>query len=260
MEISWMQDTEYYQVMKVAKEACTMDFCWWMSEQLSRGEFEKFARQAWAVWKEKLDIMHGNERLLHEVNITWSRAFLSEFQDARLADKTTPKKQPSAKTWQKPVNNALKLNVDACVNENLNRYSVGGVLRDNQGRLLMAFAKQIPKPTSVLMGELEVMKEGIKILYEKQLYDVQVTTYSLLTVQAITNFKEDIGYAGLRISEVIDLIKNPVFADFIHENRLPNNVAHNIALFSSYYHSSFVWMNSEFPSWLVNLVTIDLSQ
>ncbi|XP_073049019.1 uncharacterized protein [Primulina eburnea] len=170
-----------------------MDFCWWMIEQLTRGEFEKISIQTWAVWKEKLDILHGNDMLLNELNITWSRAFLSEFQDARLADRTTTKKQSLVKKWKKPEKTALKLNVDACVNENLNRYSVGGVLRGNQGRLLLAFGKQIPKPISVLVGELEAIKEGIKILYDKQFHDVQVTTDSLLAVQAVTNFNEDIG-------------------------------------------------------------------
>ncbi|XP_073298446.1 uncharacterized protein [Primulina huaijiensis] len=252
------KDTEYYQVMKVAKEACTMDFCWWMSEQLSRGEFEKFAIQTWAIWKEKLDIFHGNDRPLNELNITWSRAFLSEFQDDRLADRTTTKKHSSVKKWKKPEKTDLKLNVDACVNENLNRYSVSGVLRDNQGRLLLAFDKQIPKPILVLMGELEAIKEGINILYDKQFHDVQVTIDPFLAVQAVTNFKEDISYAGLRVSEIIDLIQEPIVSDFIHENRLANNVAHNIAHFSSYYHSSFVWMNGEFLSWLVPVYAKDV--
>ncbi|XP_073057086.1 uncharacterized protein [Primulina eburnea] len=185
--------------------------------------------------------------------------FLTEFQAAKSAARNPPQGRALTSKWKPPEANYLKLNVDACYNEHLNHYSVGGALRDNQGRLLLAFGKQISKPNSVLMGELEAIHEGIKLLYDKHFHDVQVTTDSLLAVQAVTTSQDDISYVGLRASVIKDLVQEPVVSNFFYENKLANHVAHSIALFSSCSHSSFVWKNGEFPLWLVNLVTLDLS-
>ncbi|XP_075480607.1 uncharacterized protein LOC142521262 [Primulina tabacum] len=220
----------------------------------------KFAILSWAVWKERLKILHGNDGLLNERVITWSNTFLTEFQAAKSTARSPPQGRALTSKWKPPEANDLKMNVDACFNEHLNRYSIGGALRDNQGRLLLAFGKQISKPISVLMGELEAVHAGIKLLYDKHIHDVQVTTDSLLAVQAVTTFKDDISYVGLRASVIKDLVQKPVVSSLTYENRLANNVAHIIALFSSCSHSSFVWKNGEFPLWLVNLITLDLSQ
>ncbi|XP_073132998.1 uncharacterized protein [Henckelia pumila] len=130
--------------------------------------------------------------------------------------------------WMPPSSCLLKLNVDAAVNEDMHLYSISGVVRDNQGRLLLAFGKQLNQPISLVHGELLAIGEGIKLLYDRGFSDIQVATDSLLAVQAVTSGQEDIGYIGL-------------FAAEIRERQQRH-------------------MNDEFPFWLVRLVIEDVDQ
>ncbi|XP_073138930.1 uncharacterized protein [Henckelia pumila] len=156
-----------------------------------------------------------------------------------------------------PAQNMLKLNVDASLNENLNQFSVGGVLQDHQGRLLSAFGKKINQPFSVVHGELLAIMEGIKLVYEKNFRNIQVASDTLLTVQAVTADQEDLGYPGACATKIKERLQDFIAFDIVHVRRSVNSVAHNIAVFSSSTHSSFVWMNDEFLLWLVGLVMLD---
>ncbi|XP_073304541.1 uncharacterized protein [Primulina huaijiensis] len=145
------------------------------------------------------------------------------------------------KTWKPPRSSTLKLNVDAIVDEDQNLYSVGGVVRDTQGQLLLAFGKQINQPISVA-------------------HDVQVASDSLLTVQAVITKQEYLSYIGFCTAEIIKNLKAPMVSDIIHERRSANKVAHHIAHFILSSPSSFVWVNGEFPFWLLKLVIDDYLQ
>lgn len=61
----------------------------------------------------------------------------------------------------------------------------------------MAFGKQINQPISVVHGGLLAIREGVELIHEKDFRDVEVVTYSLLAVQAVTNNYENLGYEGI---------------------------------------------------------------
>lgn len=96
----------------------------------------------------------------------------------------------------------FKANVDAAVIEDKHQYSIDGAVRDNQGRLLLVFGKQITQPISVVHGELLAIREGIILLYDRGFTDVQVATDFLLALQAVTTNQEDLGYTGLCAAEI----------------------------------------------------------
>lgn len=76
-------------------------------------------------------------------------------------------------------------------------YCVGGVLRNHDGNMLLAFGHNICKPLSVVHGELIAIREGLKIVSEKIFQNINVMTNSLLVVQEVTDSSEDLGYTGL---------------------------------------------------------------
>ncbi|XP_073016142.1 uncharacterized protein [Primulina eburnea] len=193
---------------------------------------------------------------------SWSTTLISDFRKARNKEKIAdiPLKGNQDKIWSLPRNCSFKLNVDAAVNVESHKFSIGGVVRDNQGRLMLAFGKQINQPLSVVHGELLAIREGIILLYDKGLSNVQVASDSLLTVQAVTTEQDDLGYIGLCALDIKERLKRPSISECIHVCRLSNNVAHNIARFACSSPSLFVWMNGEFPFWLVNLVMDDFNQ
>ncbi|XP_075489609.1 uncharacterized protein LOC142528443 [Primulina tabacum] len=166
-----------------------MEICIWLKYQMPEDEFEYLAIHTWAIWREKRKFLHGDNRKPMIENIPWSSAMLSEFQKVRMMETISCQSERGSqeKTWKPPRSSTPRLNVDAVVNEDQNQYSVGEVVRDTQGRLFLAFGKQINQPISVVHGELLAIREDIKLFYEKCFQNVQVASGSFLAVQAVTN-------------------------------------------------------------------------
>ncbi|XP_073049043.1 uncharacterized protein [Primulina eburnea] len=123
----------------------------------------------------------------------------------------------------------LKLNTDACVNKEADWYSIGGVLRDHQGRLLLAFGNRISQHISVVHGELLAVLEGVKLLYEKNFNNVLVETDFLLAVQAVAATQDDLNYVCLCATDIGERFRNLAISYFTHVYRSANVVAHHLA-------------------------------
>ncbi|XP_073057072.1 uncharacterized protein [Primulina eburnea] len=179
------------------------------------------------AWKEKQNFLHGDTSKPLPEQITWSSAFLISFQEASTLERITAGKveRRFETRWKPPEANCLKLNVDASFNTNLNKFSVGGVVRDNQGRLLLVFGKHINQPLSMVHGELLAIREGVNLLYEKNFRDVQVATDSLLAVQAVTANQENLGYEGLCAKDIRRRFQKPTVSDFSHVSRSANRIS-----------------------------------
>ncbi|XP_073153896.1 uncharacterized protein [Henckelia pumila] len=136
-----VEDNRVFGLLKAVKNSNTLDVCLWMKNHLSKREFEEFAMQTWACWKEKQKYIHGDRTKYIIDNISWGHAMLQKFRGAKNMGKfnAIETRNKSEAVWIAPDFDKLKLNVDASVNKNLNKATVGGVLRDYQGRLLMAF-------------------------------------------------------------------------------------------------------------------------
>ncbi|XP_073019474.1 uncharacterized protein [Primulina eburnea] len=232
-----------------------------MREKLSKPEFEKFAIQTWAIWKERQNLIHDDSRPRMAGDVSWSLSLLTEFQKAKAIDQHSVSGHSTRddRRWMAPDAGTFKLNVDACVNDISSQYSIAGVLRDCQGRLLLAFGKQISQPLSVAHGELLAIREGVKLVYEMNFRDFLVVSDSVLAVQAVNAVQDDLGYVGACASDIKILVQAPFISGIIYEPRLSNIVAHNLAKFSLSSPSSFVWLNGDFPHWLVEFVMNDLS-
>ncbi|XP_075486202.1 uncharacterized protein LOC142525796 [Primulina tabacum] len=196
----------------------------------------------WAVWREKQNFLHSDKKKPLAADVSWSTTLLSDFRNTRKKEKIAdiPLKGNQEKIWTPPRHCSFKLNVDAAVNMESHKFSIGGVVRDNQGRLLLAFGKQINQPLSVVHGELLTIREGILLLYDKGFSDVQVASDSLLAVQAVTTEQDDLGYIGICATDIKERLKRPAISECIHVCRSSNNVAHNIARFACSSPSLFV--------------------
>ncbi|XP_073137538.1 uncharacterized protein [Henckelia pumila] len=248
----WWNKTPFVCTMKMPYKASTMEFCFWMQSHLSKSEFEEFAIHSWAIWKKKMNFTHGDRAKPLIEQISWSSSFLSNFREAcaskSLSDVSN--RRGLEKVWKPSDLGCLKLNVDASVNTNSNKFSVGGVVHDNQGRLLLAFGKQINQPISVVHGELLAIQDGLNLLYEHNFINVHVVSNSLLSVQTVTAEQEHLGYEGICVKDIGQRLKQLVASKFYHVSRSANRVAHVIASFASFSPSPFIWLNGAFPSWI----------
>ncbi|XP_073153943.1 uncharacterized protein [Henckelia pumila] len=232
-----------------------------MKKVLSLKEFEDFAIRTWAVWKERMKLCHGNCKKLNIMDVEWSGLLLSEYQAARVSLMINKSDEcaTSSVRWSKPMINHLRLDVDAVFQEHTNNYSVGGVLRNHEGQVVLAFGLKITKPPSVVFGELITIKEGLGLVRDKGLEVQDVYSDSLLAVQAVVNPKENYSYIGAIAKEVKKLLNYRHSIKLRNCRRSANIIAHKLAVFAISSPFSFVWEAGMFFFWLVNLVIDDLN-
>ncbi|XP_075481264.1 uncharacterized protein LOC142521977 [Primulina tabacum] len=228
-----------------------------MKDKLSRMDFELFAINTYAMWRERLNLVHNQGTLGKRFNVNWSD---EEAQRLRLLNGKIDKAGNSPKTWTAPQINELRMNVDAAYNVNLNSFAVGGVVRNHEGQPLIAFGMKIRKPASIVYGELAAIDIGMKIANDHNLFINQITSDSLLTVQAVTHIDEDLSYVGTYAQYIRRSLSEHNGATLNHIRRTANAVADSLASFAISHPTSFIWKPGNFPYWFVKLVTKDISQ
>ncbi|XP_073294580.1 uncharacterized protein [Primulina huaijiensis] len=227
------KNTSFAQVLRGNSHTDTLELCLWLKDQFSKTEFEEVAIHTWAVWKEKQKYLHGDRKKSLADNVSWSYEILSDFKKARTKEKIedASNKSNPERLWNPPRLRTLKLNVDASVDEDRHHFSIGGALRDKQGRLFLVFGKQINQPISVVHGEFLAIREGIILLHDKGFTDVRVAIDSLLAVQAVTTIRDHISYTGQCAADIRERMSEFGISELIHVRSTTNNIAHDIARF-----------------------------
>ncbi|XP_073025263.1 uncharacterized protein [Primulina eburnea] len=260
MKSCW-KDTVFKTLLQRVKRYDIVDIFLWMKERLNQKEFEIFVIRTWGVWHERLQILHKDKRNLATGDTYWSIHLLNDYKEARTALSIEPTLSSyiNKRSWKKPDINQLRLETDATYNENSNSFSVGGVIRDHEGKIVLAFGHQIKKTTSVVYAELEAMREGLRKAKEFSLQIQEVTSGSLLALQTVTSPVEDLSYTGVIAHEVRRLLMDFCGITVNHVRRSANVVAHSIAFFVISCLVPFVWALGDLPVWLISLVTNDMN-
>lgn len=132
------------------------------------------------------------------------------------------------KGWIAPMVGWHKLNVDGSVRASENNGAAGGVLRDDQGVWKWGFVCRIPQPT-VLEAEVEALRMGLKIAWEKRIHKIEVETDSKEAWELITNGNCDDHPLKEKLDECRRLLNRPWDHKFRWVNRSGNLLADAIA-------------------------------
>ncbi|XP_073121176.1 uncharacterized protein [Henckelia pumila] len=217
--------------------------------------------RTWATWTERLGVIHGKESCSKKLSADWSIPILCEFKKASktLNSPLRMNAMSTKEKWMPPPVSQLRLDTDAAVKEDKNLAAIGGIVRNHEGQPLMAFARNINLPSSIVHAELLAIEEGLRISKEIGLKIDQVFFDSLMAVQVVTKPEEDFSYIGAvaaSVKKLLDLNRN---SRIMHNCGSANLVAHSLAHFSFSFLYPSLWVNGNFPFWLVNLVIQDLS-
>ncbi|XP_073061928.1 uncharacterized protein [Primulina eburnea] len=205
--------------------------------------------RAWATWMERLSLIHKKKECSSGISTDWSEILLHDIQHSRLA--LSPllgtRQCTSPGKWVAPPKDKLRLDVDTAYNEESNCYAIGGVVRNHEGQPVLAFGKKINKPQSIAYAELLVIENGLKISQMSNLLLHQVTSDSLLAVQAVTRLEENLSYIWSIATDIRILLDSLSNTSLSHIRRSTNIVAHSIASFAISSSSHFVWDIEDFP-------------
>ncbi|KAK6156637.1 hypothetical protein DH2020_010885 [Rehmannia glutinosa] len=92
------------------------------------------------------------------------------------------------KSWRKPSPGQFRFDVDVCFNPKEIRYATGGVVRNDEGKVIMAFGKKTTTMGSALEGELFALKAGLQQMMEANSGPV-VATNTLQSSHKMLTFK-----------------------------------------------------------------------
>ncbi|XP_075477428.1 uncharacterized protein LOC142518525 [Primulina tabacum] len=152
----------------------------------------------------------------------------------------------SQSTWSAPSVHQFRLDVDAAYKEGYPSCAVGGVIRDHEGQPILAFGELIDKAQSVTMAELLAIQVGLKVARQHNIQIHQITSDSLLAVQAVTRPEEDLSYVGSIVADISILMEALESPHLFHVRRSANRVAHSVAAFAFSSSSHFVWEHDLF--------------
>jgi len=86
--------------------------------------------------------------------------------------------------WQPPLKNYLKLNIDGASKGNPRLAGSGGVLRNEEGRIILIFHSHLGKATNN-MAELMAMEQGLEILIKNRSSNVIIEADSEITINSV---------------------------------------------------------------------------
>ena len=136
--------------------------------------------------------------------------------------------------WHKPEHNSVKINTDATLFEEPNRYSYAFVIRDHCGSLVEAGSKCRYRRVSPEFAEAVTTREALSWLKNKNLVNVVLESDCLQVVQLIRSSFSSFSYLGKVIVDCRTLLSGlqnqNVKLRFVR--RSANRVAHYLARYS----------------------------
>eukprot|EP00267_Zea_mays_P028112 XP_008657711.1 uncharacterized protein LOC103637257 [Zea mays] len=141
--------------------------------------------------------------------------------------------------WSPPPRGWFKLNFDGSVyHDGSARASVGGVIRDSAGRVVLAFAEQTEHST-VGIVEARAMIRGLRLALGLRLQRLVVEGDDLVLVQLLRGEETQTRIPAALHEEILGLLRCFSGCDVRHVYREGNQVAHTLC--RQAYHCPGVW-------------------
>ncbi|KAM6544107.1 hypothetical protein CsatB_008554 [Cannabis sativa] len=209
------------------------------------------AMTCWAIWKARNDCV-WKEKTASVAAVTILASSMLE-QWSKAQDKThvptaaflSP--ADGALSWQKPATGEVKINTDAALFSDPNRYSFACVARDDSGHVLEAISSCKLGVVTPELAEAMGVREALSWLKKKGWNRVTIESDSLTVVQALRSSLPMSSYFGGVISDCKTLLESVSDVSILFVKRSANGVAHAVARASSYV-ADRVFRSNDFTS------------
>ncbi|KAL6609637.1 hypothetical protein ACP70R_039606 [Stipagrostis hirtigluma subsp. patula] len=148
--------------------------------------------------------------------------------------------------WAPPPHGWFKLNFDGSVyHDGSGRASIGGAIRDNAGRVVLAFAEKTEHST-VGIVEARALIRGLQLARGLRLERVVAEGDDLVLVQLLRGEETQTRIPVAMQEEILGLLHSFAGCDVRHVYREGNQVAHTLC--RQAYHSPGVWVGGLLPA------------
>ena len=129
--------------------------------------------------------------------------------------------------WKRPDAGWVKVNTDAIVQDLLNNFAVGGIIRGQDGRFLGAFRKRVKK-MAIFEAELIAIVEGVKYCHMKNHSHIIVESDSLAVITFLKASNDDVNWKWWSHVHALNQLSD-LHLKFCHIYREGNYVADLLA-------------------------------
>ncbi|XP_035545068.1 uncharacterized protein LOC118348173 [Juglans regia] len=223
------------------KQMSLVDLAMQLCERNMAGKMCTFFALAWGLWYRRNKFVN-DQILLGTASVAESVHVLLR-SHAQVSIKIRSEILKFYK-WNPPSAGSLKLNVDAATFPGWDKAGVGAVLRDEKGRILMAFSRAeiLLKGSESL--ELLAIFRGMQQCVTMGVSHLVVESDSLLSIDALNDDSMTNSLLGVIYYEIKKLASCFVLCLFSHVYREGNRVAHKLARNACKVDSMEVWWNS----------------
>ncbi|KAL5756478.1 hypothetical protein ACOSP7_020905 [Xanthoceras sorbifolium] len=191
-----------------------LDFLISIHACLSCVEFELFCVFLWRIWFRRNKWVHFSLMLSTDEVMAWSSRFLSDFRSAH-------KQPPSAidssllpvplARWLPHSPGVFSINSDATMREQIGKVGLRVIIRDYHGKVMACCCSCFSICCSPQVAEALAILRGLRLAEELLLLPAGLHLDALSVVNLISSSQISISKLGLLISDIMDLLNNPLF-------------------------------------------------
>lgn len=156
--------------------------------------------------------------------------------------------------WTPPTAAPFKVNTDAAITNS--KVSMGMVVRDNVGDVLISAGMNYCGSPCALLAEAEAARFGLRYAFEAGFRCVEFESDSSSLVKLLKQEARERSAVQVVVDDILFLIRNFDFCSFGFARRICNRVAHHIAQHSLLLNDLVVWME-DFPLDVLPFVNAD---
>jgi ribonuclease HI len=226
-------------------------------EKLSSEEVLEACTMARAIWLRGNSFVFAGEFLPPIQLVERSRMVMEEYSTAHNGSSSTINNTPmTPPRWTKPPDDMWKINVDAAVDKRARKMGVGVVIRDAGGRIIAAWAKQIPFIVDPLLAETIAAWYAISFGKEMGRAKVILEGDSLLVASALEKEGANNQAHGQLLPDIRSSFSSFLYVQVHHVTRKSNMAAHVLARSALSQFLDKVWIG-ECPIVIQSIVPVE---
>uniref|UniRef100_A0A803P8S6 Reverse transcriptase domain-containing protein n=1 Tax=Cannabis sativa TaxID=3483 RepID=A0A803P8S6_CANSA len=191
------------------------------------------ATLCWAIWGAINDRIWQKKLVSASAIVASAKCFLDQWHIAQKSQIETSwsglQVKDGVEQWAKPVENSIKINVDATIFEEQNHFGLACVIRDHNGFLLTALTRLFRGAIHRMVAEALSFREALSWLKTHQRHMAVIETDCLLVVQALRSSIHTSSPFGEIITKCKNLLAQVRNVSFNFVKRSANVVAHEIS-------------------------------